>query len=182
MLYKSIIIVFIIVIGGGYAYWDQVRTPPAMVELKNSENMNDGVIVPDIKFQSIDGIEHSLYDFKGKIIILNFWATWCTPCIIEFPELLELANNRPDDLVLIALSVDENARNIPIFLQKHNFETKKSNVIIAHDVGKVISQDTFQTSTYPETFIIAPDLSITKKINGVVEWNKDEEIQNFLKY
>jgi thiol-disulfide isomerase/thioredoxin len=180
MFYKFIIFIFLVFIGIGYAYWDQVREPSTLDNV--IENMDvDDAIAPNIIFRSLEGDSYNLYDFKGKVVLLNFWATWCAPCIAEFPELLNLAKNEQNNVILIAVSVDEKIENIKPFLKRYNLNTKLDNVIIAHDAGKIISHDMFQTSTYPETFILAPDLTIAKKVNGFIEWNSDVEILKLLK-
>jgi thiol-disulfide isomerase/thioredoxin len=181
MFYKLFVVTLLICIGIGYVCWDQVRTPTTANNLILDMTLNDNnAIVPNIAFRSLDGDLYNLHDFKGKIVLLNFWATWCAPCIAEFPELLKLAKEKKEDVVLIAMSVDEKIESIKPFLERHDFDTNLDNVIIVHDAGKAISQDIFQTSTYPETFTLAPNLTIAKKINGFVEWNNDEEIQILL--
>ena len=180
MFYKFIIFIFLVFIGIGYAYWDQVKEPSTVDNVIENMDVDDD-IVPNIMFRSIEGNLYNLYDFKGKVVLLNFWATWCAPCIAEFPELLNLAKNEQDNVILIAVSVDEKIENIKPFLKRYNLNTKLDNVIIAHDDGKKISHDIFQISTYPETFILAPDLTIAKKANGFIEWNSDVEILKLLK-
>lgn len=182
MFYKLIIFTFLIFIGVGFVYWDHVKKPSVINSAMDNADIRDNdAMVPNIMFRSIEGNSYNLYNFKGKIVLLNFWATWCAPCVAEFPELLKLAKNEKDNLVLIAVSVDEKMKNIKPFLKRYNLNINSDNVIIAHDAGKKISHDMFQTSTYPETFILAPDLTIAKKVNGFVEWDNDVEILKLLK-
>ncbi len=182
MFYKLSVFTFLIFIGIGFVYWDHVKQPPmAQSVADNVDYRDNNAMVPNIAFRSIDGDLYDLYDFKGKIVLLNFWATWCAPCIAEFPELLKLSKNEKDNLVLIAISVDEKIENIKPFLKRHNLNTNLDNVIIAHDDGKKISHDIFQTSTYPETFILTPNLTIAKKVNGFIEWNNNVELLKLLK-
>lgn len=121
-----------------------------------------------------DGHTVNLKDYKGKTILLNFWATWCAPCIAEFPSLVELAHRNPDDLVLLAVSVDETPENIPAFLKRFAPEiqdkAKAPNIVIGLDPQKKIAQDLFGTILFPETFIIGPDLTIRRKIAGDIDW------------
>jgi thiol-disulfide isomerase/thioredoxin len=62
---------------------------------------------PDFKLTSLDGKPLSLADSRGKVILLNFWATWCGPCRAEIPDLIELQNKYKDHLQIIGLSVDD---------------------------------------------------------------------------
>ena len=175
---KLIIFICVLLLSAGYAYWDISRMPTGIVNEDNtiSSQKNYRSTVPDFSFQSLNGQKHKLYDFEGKVIILNFWATWCAPCIAEFPILLEQAKKRSEDTVLIAISVDENQDNIEKFFKKHRFHTDLDNVLIAHDPGKFISQDLFQTTVYPEPFIIGPSLKLEHKIIGAEAWDRDDTL------
>lgn len=63
---------------------------------------------PDFKVRSGDGTEYSLSDFKGKMVILNFWATWCPPCKKEIPDFIALYDEYKDEgLVILGVSVDQ---------------------------------------------------------------------------
>jgi thiol-disulfide isomerase/thioredoxin len=88
-----------------------------------------GAAVPEITFQDADGREHKLADFRGRVVVLNLWATWCAPCREEMPALdrLQAARGGPD-LVVLALSLDRagldqiqafyeevGVRNLPIY-------------------------------------------------------------------
>lgn len=175
MRYKVFIISLILVISAGYAYWDQVRAPTPIPQTHTEHASDDTVTrIPDAHFTSLAGRTYTLHGFEGRVVVLNFWASWCAPCIIEFPILLDLAKSYPEDLVLIALSVDEKKSNITKFLTQHKFNTSAQNVIISHDVDKAISQDLFQTTLYPETYIIGPDLGLKEKITGFTSQTGDD--------
>ena len=174
MQHKFLIIILVLFFAGAYVAWDLVRLPSANVLTQEKEVSPNLQLAPNPVFSSLEGVEYSLHDFKGKVILLNFWASWCAPCVVEFPELLKLASLKKDNLALLAISVDEDKSNITTFFKKHKFQIKSDNVIIAHDPDKTISQDMFQTTLYPETFIIGPDLNIQKKIAGLTDWTGDE--------
>ena len=160
---KLIIIICIIVLSGLFAFQDIVRQPAT--DLKSA---------PDAVFTDISGKSYSLHQFKGKIVLLNVWATWCMPCIVEFPQLLELARREKDHMVLIALSVDENPEDIEKFLKKLPEKVQKNlaldNVIIGLDPDKHISKNLFGTVLYPESYIIDENMMIRRKVEGVVDW------------
>jgi cytochrome c biogenesis protein CcmG/thiol:disulfide interchange protein DsbE len=63
----------------------------------------------DFTLKDMDGVDVKLAAFQGKVIVLNFWATWCGPCRIEIPYLIELQRQYPDDLVVLGVSVDDTA-------------------------------------------------------------------------
>lgn len=121
---------------------------------------------PDFAFTDIAGKTHTLSDYKDKIVMLNFWASWCAPCVKEFPALLTLASNNKD-MVLIALSSDLDEAAIHKFLKKQK-NWKQANVIIALDEGgKTMSQ--FGITKLPETLLLNKKHEIARKLVGA-EW------------
>ena len=65
----------------------------------------------DFKLKDMNGVDVKLDSFKGKVILLNFWATWCGPCKAEIPSLVELQEEYTDDLVVLGFSVDDPQRS-----------------------------------------------------------------------
>jgi thiol-disulfide isomerase/thioredoxin len=76
---------------------------------------------PEMSFTDLSGKPHSLSDYRGKIVVLNFWATWCLPCRDEMPMLSKLSkDSAPQDVVFLAVSLDDakSQSKIPQFLEK----------------------------------------------------------------
>ncbi|MBP7721125.1 MAG: TlpA family protein disulfide reductase [Alphaproteobacteria bacterium] len=122
--------------------------------------------LPDFSFTDMSGKTRSVQYFKNKIVIINFWATWCAPCVVEFPALLKIAADNKDDVVLIALSSDAKEDDIKKFLQQQKAPT--DNVFIAHD-REDVTLKIFGVSQLPETVITDRDLNIREKLIGA-EW------------
>lgn len=142
-------------------------------------------VVPDFLLTGFDGNTNArLHDFAGKPIILNFWASWCTPCITEFPALLELAHKHKGKAVLITISVDETPENATIFLAnlqaKHPEWMANPSLHHAWDGTKSITQDIFHTFRYPETLLVAPDLTMQQKFAGALTEGQLAEVETFL--
>lgn len=76
---------------------------------------------PSIDLQDLHGGHHKLEDYKGKVVLLNFWATWCVPCASEMPLLGEMQTRYKDKIVIIAASIDDplDKDKLKPFLQKH---------------------------------------------------------------
>lgn len=127
---------------------------------------------PDFSFQTPDGKQHTLRDFEGKIVILNFWASWCPPCIKEFPHLLRAAEENPNDVILIALSSDLDEQSMSRFTKKLTIP-KTKNVFIALDQDQKITQGLFKTFKLPETILIDARQIPRQKIIGA-DWNYED--------
>lgn len=146
---------------------------------------NKAAGAPDFTFSDILDKRHGLSDFQGKLVILNFWATWCAPCVKEFPSMLSMMKRLDDidkDAVLLAISVDEDPAKIRPFFARHNMAWQAKNIVIGIDPDKGISQDLFQSFLYPETYILAPNpidktqFLIIDKIIGAQQWDSDDMI------
>lgn len=146
------------------------KTHPLSTPLPASE-VRTAEMVPPFALTDIAGKGHDISDYAGKTVILNFWASWCPPCVAEFPHLVSFAAENPD-VVLIALSSDKTLTDIRNFLDRLNPETRtllnRQNVIIARDHNQTVTSDLFQSISLPETVIIDPGQRLRKKIVGQI--------------
>jgi peroxiredoxin len=107
----------------------------------------------------------TVQNFGGKLLVLNFWATWCPPCVEETPSLEEFARElAPDGVVVLGVSVDRNADLYRKFLDKYQipYETMRDP-----EANIPASYGTFQ---YPETYIIDRSGKVVEKIISNVNW------------
>jgi len=110
----------------------------------------------------------TLADYKGKVVVLNVWATWCGPCRVEMPSMEALHKEMgPKGLHVVAVSIDTGmaAAGLRDFAQRNGFTFE-----ILHDSVGLIQQ-AYQTTAVPETFVIAADGTIRKKSIGASDWN-----------
>jgi len=125
---------------------------------------------PEFTAKTLEGESLTLSHYKGKIILLHFWASWCGPCKVEFPDLLAIAKQYPEQLVVLAVAADEEPDAIPPFLKGLTpaFHAKDyPNVKVIWDKDKAISATLYQTRQYPESYIIDHQFHIRDKIAGV---------------
>jgi thiol-disulfide isomerase/thioredoxin len=104
---------------------------------------------PDFRLKDLKGVEVSLADFKGKVVLVDFWATWCGPCREEMPEL-ERIHSEPgtQDVVVLALDVNESLETVAAYLEKEKFSFR---VLLANGTGVM---ERYSVSGYPTTFAI----------------------------
>lgn len=112
----------------------------------------------------------SLDDYKGKVVLLNVWATWCGPCRTEMPSIEALHKALgPKGLHVVAVSIDDPGKGDDIrkFLRDYGLTFE-----VLHDSAQAI-QAAYQTTGVPETFIIAADGTIRKKVISASDWNSE---------
>jgi cytochrome c biogenesis protein CcmG, thiol:disulfide interchange protein DsbE len=113
-----------------------------------------------------------LADMRGKVVVLNFWATWCTPCILELPSLLSLQKQLPQ-VVVLAVSIDEDDTVYRKFLLDHHVD-----LLTVRD-GQQSSNSLYHTEMYPETYVIDRQGVIRRKFIGAQDWT-NPEIESYL--
>jgi len=163
-------IFLLLVILGVVALWTSysaTRSPQSDSSPKE-EDTSHLMPAPDFTYSTVQGKTGNLRDHKGKTLLLHFWASWCGPCLIEFPDLVELARKKPENFVILAVSTDKNLADINKFLANLD-KTIPENFIVIQDGDKKISQDLYQTVKLPETYLINPDQKITEKRIGPQE-------------
>jgi thiol-disulfide isomerase/thioredoxin len=110
-----------------------------------------GSLAPGFQLVSLKGGEVSLDRLRGKLVILNFWATWCPPCKEEMPLLQDYADKHPTDTVLLGINFDEQAHVVQDFVDELNLR-----FTILLDPGGKIS-DLYRVRAYPTTFFVGTD-------------------------
>jgi peroxiredoxin len=151
----------------------QNRTPPAIdIEPNHTEQ---GPTAPNFTLKGLDGRMVSLSDHKGKVILLNIWATWCPPCVAEAPSLDKLYKIMKDeDFELMAVSIDEGGKKaVEEFMKSKNLTFP---VLLDPD-GRVARL--YRTTGVPESFIIRKDGTIDNKVEGAVDWTSPKLIEYF---
>jgi len=118
-------------------------------------------VAPDFTLTDIDGNKVSLSDYKGKVILLDFWATWCGPCRMEIPSFIELQKTYGDDVVVLGVSLDQNGPKAVVpFAEKMGI-----NYPIVYGNGQV-TQAYGGVRGIPTTFVIDRDFNIQRKYVG----------------
>ena len=131
-----------------------------------------GDTAPDFSITADNGRAVTLPNFGGKVLLLNFWASWCGPCVEETPSLSKLAQDYASKgLVVLGVSVDKDPQAYRKFLQKYS-----PGFLTARDLK--IHED-FGTYMYPETYIIDAKGRVLLKIAEAADWS-DPKVQQYI--
>lgn len=132
--------------------------------------------VPDLLLTRMDGTQIPLSSFRGRLVLLNFWASWCDPCVREYPSMVRLIRRFKGRLVLVAVSNDDSKVEILEFLK--TFGGQHQDVEIFWDQDKSIKAH-FQVERIPETFVLGRDLKLIRKIVGIERWDSEDAFHYF---
>lgn len=125
-----------------------------------------GSAAPD--FTIADGTRSvSLSQFRGKPVVLNFWATWCPPCIQEMPSLVALQKQLGNTVTILAVSEDDDDSAYKQFVKDHNID-----LLTVRDTKH--SNELYGTFKFPETFVIDSNGTIVRKFIGAADWTSPE--------
>jgi cytochrome c biogenesis protein CcmG/thiol:disulfide interchange protein DsbE len=114
----------------------------------------------------------TLSQFKGQVVVLNFWATWCPPCIEEMPSLVEMQQRmKAKGVTVLAVSIDVDANAYREFLKQHGV-----NLLTVRDPDQK-APSLYGTSKWPETYIIDRNGMVRRKFIGAVDWTDPEVIE-----
>jgi peroxiredoxin len=128
--------------------------------------IREGDRAPEFSLTSLDGRQVSLSSFRGKVVMVHFWATWCPPCVEEFPTLERLFRSPlGKDLVILAVSVDEGgAPAVSAFLQQNRLTLP---VLLNPDQSVSRSYGTLK---FPETYLVDREGVVRHKIIWPADW------------
>jgi len=135
-----------------------------------------GIYGEGYTFKDLDGKPVAVKDYAGKIIIFSFWATWCEPCVEEFPSLIKLLETYPDDIVLFAISHDKKPDDVRNFIDA--FKGWKPNLKVLFDTDKAVSK-ALQVDLLPEGYIFDQEGMLVKKILGTQDWSTPGALNYF---
>lgn len=169
---KATILTLLILIGVLFVYFTKIKQDNERVETAVSSIIQ----LPQDDFLTLESKKIRISDFKGKIIIFNFWASWCGPCIEEVPSLIKLVQANPN-IVVIGISGDNQRSDIDAFLKSFPDFSKPPIYLISQDNQKWISY--FSVGKLPESFIFDGQGMMVKKIAGTINWHTEESLAYF---
>jgi thiol-disulfide isomerase/thioredoxin len=153
--------------------WYSTETAPEAFEVVEFLEKNDFMTLPGLEFRDLDQNKLNLAELaKGKIVILNFWATWCEPCAEEFPSMVKLLTTFGDDILILAVSNDSQKDDIITFAKAFSLDTQK-NLTLLWDKELTVSK-LFKVNKLPESYIFDRQGKLLKKIVGTRDWANED--------
>ena len=159
-----------------------VAIPIILITLKEKDSpsrftrpLQEGRPAPDFTFPDLNGRKVSLSDFRGKVVLVNIWATWCPPCRDEMPSMQKLYDRfKGEHLEILAVSIDaEGQKAVDPFMRKMNL------TFPALLDPKGMIQGLYRITGVPESFIVDREGILVNKIIGPMDWSSPEVFRFF---
>ncbi|HEX2830888.1 MAG TPA: TlpA disulfide reductase family protein [Burkholderiales bacterium] len=126
---------------------------------------------PALSLKGLDGGSHNLAAYRGKVVLINFWATWCEPCRLEMPSIQRLRDKLgAKGFAVLAVNLDEPDARVRRFVKETGLDLP-----IAMDPNKTVSRN-WGVRYLPVSFIIGPDGRVRYRIVGDLDWDSDAVI------
>jgi peroxiredoxin len=126
---------------------------------------------PALELRALDGPGHRLADYRGRVVLVNFWATWCEPCREEMPSMQRLKQKLAGKpFAVLAVNLDEPEARIRKFLAQMTVD-----FTILLDPGRKIARS-WNARILPASFVIGPDGAIRYSLVGELDWSHDQVV------
>ena len=162
ILVKALLLALVAVFLGAFL-WNSDQAAPSI-----------GQKIPDFELNADNGERIRPADFRGKILVINFWATWCPPCVEEMPSLDRFQKAFAGRGVeVLAVSWDEDAKLYRDFLEQHHVRMRT-----VRDPGKKVGS-LYGTVKIPESYIVDREGRLARKIIGPADWMSENMVSVF---
>jgi peroxiredoxin len=159
------VIALVTLLIAAYTFYAENKVKSINPPLRQDTSQAEKIMVPDFTLNDLDGKSVKLSDYRGKIVILNFWAVWCKYCKLEMPDLNELNKEleKGNDAVILAVDVQESPDKVRNYLTSNNIGLK----VLLDEEGAVA--EAYGITGYPTTLVINKDGSLYTHISGAAD-------------
>jgi peroxiredoxin len=166
--YQSVVL--IILIPAALVVFFALRQKDSLLEYLKPDTAAVNLPAPDFTLPDLDGRMVSLFGYRGKVVVVNVWATWCPPCVDEMPSLEKLYQEfKAENFAILAVSIDSaGIKAVAPFMKKHGL------TFTALIDSQAAVRASYKTTGVPETFIINKQGILVKKVIGPLNWAAPE--------
>jgi thiol-disulfide isomerase/thioredoxin len=151
----------------------KVKTPDVGNSVVKADSPKADLPEPELTLKDLDGKDVSLSGYKGKVVLVNFWATWCEPCRVEIPWLIEMQKKYGDKgFVILGIALDEEGKSVVApFVAKERFDVNGQKLPMSYTIliGNDDAADKFGgLFGYPTSILISRDGKQIKRVTGMI--------------
>jgi cytochrome c biogenesis protein CcmG/thiol:disulfide interchange protein DsbE len=177
-LKKSLLVILAVVAVIAATYLaDRTTRQPRKGVVKVATASSAPVPAPEVTLKDLDGKELSLAQYKGKVVLINFWATWCGPCLVEIPWLIEMQQKyAAKGFTVLGVAMDEEGASVVTpWVQKERFDVNgsKSQMNYPIVIGNDAAADKFGGLLgYPTSILVTRDGKVVKRVTGLISYDE----------
>ena len=177
---KKYILLFAVLFVGSILFFFEhfLEAPLSVKDVQIGENFNQeksdvGYLAPRFTLRNLKGNYESLESYRGQVVVLNFWATWCVPCRVEMPLFEKLYRHyRSQGMTVLAVTIDKNAKpQIKSFVDEHNL----SFPVLLDSKSEV--ERLYPSMTVPFTYVIDRKGRVVARVDGAKNWESEETFE-----
>jgi peroxiredoxin len=164
----KVLLVVAIVAGAAYGF--------VSLQDKKAWALQAGSVAPTFRLPTLAGGEVDLSSYRGRIVLVNVWATWCPPCVEELPSLEKLHRALGGEgLVVLSVSADEDEAALRRFVAEHGVTFP----VLRDPGGRLVAAALYHATGYPETHVIDANGILRESVIGPAEWATPAAIDHF---
>ena len=179
-LTKKYTLIFIVIFIGAILFFFEhfLEAPISITDVQPGEIFNQkkssvGYLAPDFSLRNLQGNYENLNNYRGQVVVLNFWATWCVPCRVEMPSFEKLYRRyRSEGVIVLAVTLDKNAgQKVKSFVHEYGI----SFPVLLDEKGE--AEQLYPSMTIPFTYVIDREGRVVARVDGAKNWESDETFE-----
>ncbi len=167
---------FVVVLVASWFYlknrFDMDKTPESFQYVAKFEKEG----VPAFQLKTVNGADFDFAALTAPVVVINFWASWCDPCVQEFASMLKLVEQMQGKAAIVAVSMDDDQKDLENFLKL--FKVPRPGFEVLWDKDKKISA-LYGVGKLPESFIVGADRRLVRKVIGIEDWATPQAVSYF---
>lgn len=180
ILTKKYVLLFAFIFIGAILFFFEhfTEAPISVADVQIGGNFNQkksaiGYLAPDFSLRNLKGNYQSLDSYRGRVVVLNFWATWCAPCRVEMPSFEKLYRRyRSEGVTVLAVTLDKEAgQKIKSFVEDYGL----SFPVLLDEKGEV--ERLYPSMTIPFTYVIDREGRVVARVDGAKNWESNETFE-----
>lgn len=179
---KTALILTIVVVATALVYWadkaTRVHTNASLMPAK----VADGGLAPGIKVKDLNDKDVTLADYRGKVVLVNFWATWCDPCRVEIPWLIAMQDKYgPKGFTVLGIAMDEEGKPVVApFVAKERYDVNGQKLAMNYPIvvgNEKVAEQFGGLLGFPTSILVSKDGKQIKRVTGIIN---EEEISKLI--
>jgi len=171
---KTALILTIVIVATALVYWANKATQVHTSAASRPGKMVDSGPAPDIRVKDLNDKDVTLADYKGKVVLVNFWATWCSPCRIEIPDLIEMQDKYgAKGFTVLGIAMDEEGKPVVApFVAKERWDVNGQKLPMQYPIvigNEKVAEQFGGLLGFPTSVLISKDGKIIKRVTGPLD-------------